>query len=157
LFFWDADTLLLPDAILKLLQRGLPVVSGLYLQRGVSHRPVVLDMKVEGRDVGGLTYLYQSIEDVPDDGRLIECGVTPGGIFLVERSVFEKIQPPWFAFPKKAVGEDIYFSCRLQTAGYKQYVDTSVEGIHLVQHPAASREMMEAWAKAYGYEITRPT
>jgi GT2 family glycosyltransferase len=156
LFFWDADTLLLPDAILKLLQRNLPVVSGLYMQRGMSHRPVVLDMKVEGKQVGHIKYLYSDISEVPDN-ELVEVGLTPGGIFLVERSVFEKINPPWFAFPKAAVGEDVYFSCLLQTAGYKQYVDTGVEGIHLVQHPAASQQALEAWGKAYGYEITRPS
>lgn len=156
LFFWDSDTLLLPDAILKLLSRGLPIVSGLYLQRGMSHRPVVLDVVREDKTIKGLKYRYDDISEVPDDCSLIECGITPGGIFLVERSVFEKITPPWFAFPRAAVGEDVYFSLRAADAGYRQYVDTAVEGIHLVQHPAASQQTLEEWAKAYGYDVTRP-
>jgi hypothetical protein len=156
LFFWDADTLLLPDAILQLLKRGLPIVSGLYLERNILHRPVILDMTLEGKVVKEFRWRYQDISEVPED-QLVECGVTPGGIFLVERSVFEEITPPWFAFQKNAVGEDVYFSCRLITAGYKQYVDTAVEGIHLVQHPAASKQTLDEWARAYGYETTRPS
>ena len=156
LFFWDADTLLLPDAILKLLERGLPVVSGLYMERGMLHRPVIIDVDLEGKTVRGFKFQYGDISEVPEN-QLVECGVTPGGIFLVERSVFENLTPPWFAFPRQAVGEDVYFSLRLNTAGYKQYVDTGVEGIHLVQHPAASKQALEEWAKAYGYETTRPS
>jgi len=156
LFFWDADTLLLPDAILKLLKRNLPIVSGLYLERGILHRPVIIDMHLDGRNVTDFQIRYKDIAEVPEN-QLVECGVTPGGIFLVAREVFEKIPPPWFAFSKDKVGEDVYFSCRLQTAGYKQYVDTAVEGIHLVHHPAASQQTMQEWARAYGYETTRPT
>ena len=155
LFFWDADTLLRPNAILKLLSRGLPIVSGLYMERSMLHRPVIIDVKLEGKKVEGFKFRYDDISEVPED-QLVECGITPGGIFLVERSVFEKITPPWFAFPKQMVGEDVYFSLRLTTAGYKQYVDTGVEGIHLVQHPAASQQTLEEWAKAYGYETARP-
>ena len=157
LFFWDADTLLRPDAILKLLERNLPIVSGLYMERSILHRPVIIDAKLEGKKVGGFTFRYDDISQVPED-QLVECGVTPGGIFLVERSVLEKMTPPWFAFPRSAiVGEDVYFSLRLTTAGYKQYVDTAVEGIHLVQHPAASKQTLEEWGKAYGYTTSRPT
>jgi GT2 family glycosyltransferase len=159
LFFWDADTLLKPDAILKLLQRNLPVVSGLYMERSMLHRPVIIDidLDVETRKIkGGAKFRYEDISQVPED-QLVECSVTPGGVFLVERSVFEKVKPPWFAFPRFAVGEDVYFSLRLTTAGYKQYVDTAVEGIHLVQHPAASKQALEEWAKAYGYKTTKPT
>ena len=156
LFFWDADTLLMPDAVLKLLQRNLPVVSGLYLERGMLHRPVIIDMKLEGKKVTEFKLRYNDISAVPED-QLVECTCTPGGIFLTERSVFEKVSPPWFTFPRQTVGEDIYFSLRLIDAGYKQYVDTTVEGIHLVQHPAASKQALEEWAKAYGYETTHPT
>jgi GT2 family glycosyltransferase len=158
LFFWDCDTLLLPDAILTLLNRKLPIVSGLYMQRGMSHRPVILDLTLEGKKVSDFKYRYQDISEVPDN-ELVEVGATPGGIFLTERSVFEKITPPWFAFPKhvRFVGEDIFFSLRVTEAGYKHYVDTSVEGIHLVQHPAGSQQIFDKWEKAYGYKITPPT
>ena len=156
LFFWDSDTLLLPNAVLQLLKRNLPIVSGLYLERGMLHRPVIINMKLEGKKVTEFSFPYTDISDVPEK-QLLECGVTPGGIFLVERSVFEKITPPWFAFPRQTVGEDIFFSLRATEAGYKHVIDTSVEGIHLVQHPAASKQALEDWAKAYGYETARPT
>jgi hypothetical protein len=156
LFFWDCDTLLLPDAILQLLNRNLPIVSGLYLERGMLHRPVIIDMRLEGKAVTDFKIRYSDISEVPEN-QLVECGVTPGGIFMVERSVFAKITPPWFAFPKNTVGEDIYFSLRATETGYKHIVDTAVEGIHLVQHPAASKQTLDAWAKAYGYETTKPT
>ena len=156
LFFWDSDTLLLPDAILKLLDRKLPIVSGLYLERGMLHRPVIIDMTLEGKTAKNFKIRYGDLTEVPEN-QLVECGVTPGGMFLTERNVFEKLTDPWFAFPRAAVGEDVYFSVKLMEAGYKQYVDTCVEGIHLVQHPAASQQMLEAWAKAYGYETTRPS
>jgi GT2 family glycosyltransferase len=156
LFFWDNDTLLLPDAILKLLNRNLPIVSGLYLERSMLHRPVIIDLRLEDKKVTAFGFRYEDISQVPEN-QLVECGVTPGGIFLVERSVFEKITPPWFAFPRQVVGEDVYFSLRATEAGYQHYVDTAVEGIHLVQHPAASKQTLEAWMKAYGYGTERPT
>jgi GT2 family glycosyltransferase len=159
LFFWDSDTLLLPDAILKLLTRAvtqkLPIISGLYLERGMPHKPVIMNLTVEGKKLTGASWPYQHINDVPYN-ELIECGVTPGGIFLVERAVFVKLQEPWFAFPKN-IGEDIYFSLKATEAGYKHYVDTGVEGIHLVQHPAASERALQEWAESYGYEVTRPS
>jgi GT2 family glycosyltransferase len=120
------------------------------------HRPVIIDVALEGTTVKGFKFRYDDVSEVPED-QLVECGVTPGGMFLVERSVFEKLKEPWFAFPKATVGEDVYFSLRLTKAGYKQYVDTAVEGIHLVMHPAASKQTLEEWGKAYGYETERPT
>lgn len=154
LCFWDSDTLLMPDAILKLLARNLPIVSGLYVERGMSHKPVIIDVTLEGLKVTHYKVRYDSIDQVPRD-QLLECGITPGGIFVTERSVFTKMGEPWFALPP-GIGEDIFFSLRATQAGYKHYVDTAVEGIHLVQHPAASKRTLEAWAESYGYEVTRP-
>ena len=158
LFFWDCDTLLLPDAILKLLTtaltKKLPLVSGLYMERGMPHRPVIIDLTLEGNKVTYYKIRYQTIDEVPR-GQVLECGVTPGGIFMVERSVFETMPAPWFALPP-GIGEDIYFSLKATKLGYKHYVDTDVEGIHLVQHPAASQHTLRAWADAFGYEVTRP-
>ena len=156
LFFWDADTLLLPNAILKLLERNLPIVSGMYMERGMLHRPVIIDVHLKGKKVSGFQFRYSDISQVPED-QLVECGITPGGIFLTERSVFQKITPPWFAFPSMMVGEDVYFSLRATEAGFKHYIDTSIEGIHLVQHMAASKQALQEWERAYGYETTRPT
>jgi GT2 family glycosyltransferase len=156
LMFWDADTLLLPDAVLRLFSRNLPIVSGLYLERGMLHRPVIIDMKVDGREVSNFRFRYNDISEVPEN-QLVQCGVTPGGFFLVERSVFEKITPPWFAFPRAFVGEDVYFSLQATTAGFKHFVDTSVEGVHLVQHMAASKQTLEEWEIAYGYKTARPS
>jgi len=154
LCFWDSDTLLLPDAILKLLARNLPIVSGLYLERGMPHRPVIIDLILDGHTVKNYKIRYKDVDEVPKD-QLLECGVTPGGIFVTERSVFTTMGEPWFALPP-GIGEDIFFSLRATQAGYKHYVDTAVEGIHLVQHPAASKRTLEEWAKSYGYEVARP-
>jgi GT2 family glycosyltransferase len=158
LFFWDSDTLLLPDAILTLLTKAvtqkIPMISGLYVERGMAHKPVIIDLTLEGHTVKHYKLRYDHVDDVPRD-QLLECGITPGGIFLTERSVWEKITSPWFALPP-GLGEDVYFSLRATVAGYKHIVDTGVEGIHLVQHPAASERTLRAWADAFGYEITRP-
>jgi GT2 family glycosyltransferase len=154
LFFWDCDTLLLPDAILKLLARNLPIVSGLYLERGMPHRPIIMNLVVKDKKLIGHTFPYVNINDVPYN-QLIECDVTPGGMFLTERSVFQTISEPWFLFTGK-IGEDIFFSLKATDAGYKQYVDTGVEGIHLVQHPAASERTLQEWAKSFGYKVTLP-
>ena len=154
LFFWDCDTLLLPDAILKLLARKLPIVSGLYLERGMLHRPIIMNLVVKDNKLVGHSFPFVHINDVPYN-QLIECDVTPGGMFLTERSVFQKITEPWFVFTGK-IGEDIFFSLKAADAGYKQYVDTGVEGIHLVHHPAASERTLQEWAKSYGYKVTVP-
>jgi hypothetical protein len=46
--------------------------------------------------------------------------------------VFEKVPEPWFK-TEWGRGEDFYFYCKAQQAGFKAYVDTSVACLHMAE------------------------
>lgn len=58
---------------------------------------------------------------------------------LINREVFERIPPPWFAFDythagdDKYPGEDIYFSLRCKEAGIDIWVDTTTISPHAME------------------------
>ena len=71
-----------------------------------------------------------------EDGELVEVDATGTGCILYNLEVFKKIPYPWFEFKKHpetglVIGEDVGLCQKLQAAGYKIYVDTSVEIEHL--------------------------
>lgn len=67
-------------------------------------------------------------------GKLIEVDATGTGCLLFNVAIFDSIPEPWFKFDihdGKPVGEDIYFCTQAKKAGFKIWVDTSLEVEHL--------------------------
>jgi GT2 family glycosyltransferase len=150
LFFLDDDVFPPPDAIVRLLKHKAPIVSGLYYERRQEHRPIIIDTP-KGRD-GKLRFYLRYRHKAPRN-RLLACDVVPAGCLMIERSVFQRLQRPWFHIDKK-FGEDVYFSLCARKAGYKILVDTGVDCLHLVTHITGSDEAVERWKKAFNFAAT---
>jgi GT2 family glycosyltransferase len=119
LFFLDADVVPPPDTLTKLLAAGEPIVSGLYRKRLPPYEPMA----------------FVKNSPIPIKGpRLRKVDVVGAGCLLIERKVFEKIDPPWFTSQWTDEGhlsEDFSFCEKARAAGFEVYVDTSIRPLHL--------------------------
>lgn len=127
LLWLDDDLAFEPDAVMKLFDRNLDVVGGVYPTK--SEHP---------------TFPYKALGPVVNG--LQEVGVLPSGFVLVSRravlAVAERCQ--WYNYPygdetrriphafdvvlegDHLVGEDFFFCKRLRDAGFKLYVETDL-------------------------------
>lgn len=121
-FFLDSDVLCPGDTIQRLLSHRLPIVSGLYYTR---HSPINPAM---WRDAGDKAH-FLPINDF-QIGTLIEADVIGMGCCLIHRSVFDKLQKPYFkwtnGFQENGVSEDFYFCNQAKSQGFHIFVDTSI-------------------------------
>ena len=149
LFFLDDDVLPPPDAILRLLKRKEPIISGLYQERSQRHWPIIIDTP-KGRD-GKLRFFFRYPRGAPRN-KLLHCDVVPAGCLMIERRVFRSLRSPWFHTDKKTkLGEDVYFSLCARRAGFKVAVDTGVDCLHIVTHVAGSDEALERWKREFDF------
>lgn len=143
LMFIDSDIIFPRDGIETLLRRDVPIVGGLYFGRTVPF-PVV---KVKHPTINGLT----NPPSLPDKD-MTEVLAVGTGFMLIKMEVFKKIDPPFFfhatppdfgldevPFPNNEVGEDVAFCLKARTAGYKIWVDSTINLKHMGEH-AYSRE-----------------
>lgn len=124
--FMDTDQVYPRETIPRLLSHNLPIVGGMVNRRYPPFDPLLLK-----GDIGG----YRTVEDWKP-GDLVEVDATGTGCLLIRMEVFRKMPSPWFRFRNiggRMVGEDIGFCSDAKAAGYKIYVDTSVEIGHLTQ------------------------
>lgn len=80
LFFLDSDVIPPPDAVTRLLARGVPLVSGVYARRSPPHGIPVMQRK--GR--------WVMPEELPKEG-LIEVDVVGAGCLLIRRDLLETV------------------------------------------------------------------
>jgi GT2 family glycosyltransferase len=152
LFFLDDDVLAPPEALLVLLARELPIVSGLYPRRDEPHYPIILSTPKtpEGKYTFEFPYRMK-----PPENRLVECDVVGAGCLLVERRVFEALAEPWFRLTDK-VGEDVYFCMHAKHhGGFPVYVDTGVDCLHIVTHVSGSEEAKKRFEHDYAFKVDR--
>jgi hypothetical protein len=179
IFFLDDDVLVHPDALLKLLDRRRPIVSGLYYTKTSVPTPLVLHGEFEGT----------ASSWTPGD--LVECYGHGMGLTLIDAEVFRRVRdelpigvdqfghPNWFATTKdaavlKADGgraivnqtEDMRFLGLARQLGYTTAVDTSAQtfGWHLdtrtlIGYPEKQWREFTAtgritWTLADGREVT---
>jgi hypothetical protein len=126
LIMLDVDQIYPTNTITKLLKHDLPVVGAKIHRRYPPFDPILLRL---GKD------RYEPIEDY-EPGSLVEVDATGGGCVMFDMKVFKELPKPWFRFQKDeetgmTIGEDIGFFQDLKEAGYKIFVDTSVEIGHL--------------------------
>ncbi len=135
LFFLDSDVVAPSDAILRLLARGQPLISGMYCRRSPPHGvPVAI------KDGNWVTQFRP--------GDVVSVDFVGAGCMLVHRSVFEQLPPSdaargkhWFDWrvdmagltPQgEAVSEDFRFCHQVRTQlGLKILLDTSVVCRHI--------------------------
>lgn len=126
MFCLDSDMGIPLYGVERLLSHSLPIVGGLYVSRRNEHFPFIWE---EMHTPNGRFLDYKVAVDWPK-GSLVECDVTGAGCLLIERSVFEAFGPPWWMRTLEPGGTDIAFLRRAKQAGYKVYVDTSVDCAH---------------------------
>ena len=103
------------------------VVSALTYRRGVPYEPIAWRKGEDGA--------FEAVTEWKP-GEVIEIDQCSPACTIMSREIFEEIDPPWFAYtyhPEKMFfpSEDIYFSRLCREHGFKQFVDTRVESVHL--------------------------
>ena len=129
----DADHKHPPDIVERLVQRVIDdptrlVVSGLSFRRGPPYDPTAW---VVGEN-GQVKHMIQN--KIPHG--LVEVDIVGGSALLIHRSVFERIEWPWFELTYvkgQYAGEDVTFCNKCRTAGIKIYSDTTVQSPHLAK------------------------
>lgn len=131
LLFLDDDVIPPVDALQKLLEADVDVVSGLYPSEWYDNE----DGKLKKRN--------NVFAEIRADGELVEakgtgvkeivsCG---GGCLLIKRHVVEKVPAPWFKFHYNDmglmdIGEDVDFCKKLKVAGIKLHAHFGVQCNH---------------------------
>ena len=145
-FFVDDDTLIPPNALMRLLHHNLPIVSGLYFAKTDTPQPLML-----GGDQGGVITRWEK-------DSLVTCRVHGMGCTLIQMKVFTDLIDAGLVEPGVYQGtpihrffattrderktdehgvptiynetEDAYFLKRAASLGYQPTVDTSVKCWH---------------------------
>lgn len=127
--FLDSDMVPPPHLIENLMENKKDIVSALAFQRSYPHEPITFRLWKPGD-------YYRT----PPTGELVDVDATGMACCLIKTEVFKNIKDPWFDFsPYKGgdpniefYGEDISFCRKAKKAGYKIYVDTSIEVGHII-------------------------
>lgn len=130
LIMMDVDQTYPVNTIPRLLSHNLPIVGCRVHRRYPPFDSLMLKIK----EIDDRTNSYDSVDDW-EEGELLEVDATGAGCLMFNMEVFRKLPYPWFKFRKQPgggiVGEDIGFCQDLKAAGYKIFVDTSLECGHL--------------------------
>jgi hypothetical protein len=89
ILFLDGDMLFPFDCLERLRSHGLPCVSGLYFRR--THQPMVIPIWFE--DDPDFRWPMMPFRQTPQPGQMYRLGGTGFGIWLIHRSVFERLEP----------------------------------------------------------------
>lgn len=135
LFFLDDDVTVPPDGLLKLLadsvEQDIPLVTGLYIQRGEPHLPVVYRRVTEGPAAGrhfNLTQFTPGLQEVDAAG---------AGCLLIRMDVLRALEAAkaqsgqeWFDY-LPPFSEDLSFCIRARALGFRMALDWDVKCGHL--------------------------
>lgn len=131
---YDDDQIFPKGTLLRLLASRKPIASGWYLSRK-GHGGLVVFSRHENKELGnpndfnmykpiGIRELISKPSEVTEAGTLVTVDGIGLGCIIIERSVFEKIEYPWFAEwtpllqrDSHAFGEDLWFSERCALFG----------------------------------------
>ncbi len=148
-FFVDDDVIIPSNALIRLLSHQRALVSGLYYAKTHTKQPLVLSAPYEGAPENW------------ESGELVECYAHGMGCTLIERVVFEHIEPPWFKTTVAICGlgsefktqtEDVYFCEKAIAAGFQPTVDTGLECLHYDSKQDKAYPL-DLWARVYGEPI----
>jgi len=132
LLWVDSDNIPTYSALISLLNRNVDICAGIYkMQDG--RFATVKEWDTSSLIENGEMKFCQDI-DLKDKTDLIEVAYTGMGFMLVKFGVFEKMRYPWFQPLNLDVGrikdfatEDIYFCQKIQSLGFKVFVDPTVK------------------------------
>lgn len=139
----DSDMLIPPDAMVRLMkhiEEGKDIVSGLYFNRKPDYRPTLF----KSLDVENGKCKFTDYNDYPKDSvfEIDGCGFgcVAMRVPILTKMVLEKGN--WFA-PAYNSGEDIAFCIRAKELGYKIWCDSSIKFGHC-GHIIVNEDMWDA-------------
>lgn len=155
IYWLDDDVIAPPDAFLKMYMSGKDIVNGVYWSKSNPPMPLMFRNHLEG------PYMDWHVGD------FIEVDAAGNGLTLVKtdvyRTISEKIGGPWYsteytsfkgASNQSAANntEDLYFYWKARRAGFKVWVDTSIQAYHYEKNsqvmyaaPPNAPQMNPAW------------
>jgi len=163
LLFMDTDQVYPPDYIERMLEHEEPVVTALNVSRYNPFEFTIYDFTGEETKYGNITLPTFNSVTPPDDRKVFECDMTGTGAMMLDQSVFEKLESPFFKDIFDADGcsrlmpDDFYFCYNLHKAGIKVTVDQSIIVKHIAKitaSPYNTVDLKRAWEKVnsgYGY------
>lgn len=142
LFFHDADLIIPPDTLSRLMLHNLDIVGGLYVRR---HNPPFNEMLRFRPD--GQPGIVPIRDGEYQPGSLVECDSIATGCMLIKTDAFERIPPAqiiidgqparpqhflWTEYRQpNGMSEDFAFCTRARKAGVRVFCDTSIQCKHL--------------------------
>ncbi len=174
LFFMDADVVIPPKALLRLLTWNLPIVSGTVFL-STAYRPVPSIFRYEEFKRG--KHFYKSLIEKEFDylskhitkenqkeaalilpverEDLLECDGVGTACLLIHRSVFGALKKPYFKTTySSSLGEDLYFCRKVRQAGFKIYADPGVICGHRPKGLLGARDFL-IWVLMGGDDSTK--
>jgi len=131
IFFLDSDVVLPPDGLIRLWNRKLPIVAGIY---GSKHEtPAVW---IEKAKSGQSRYASVMPPTLEQNQLFTHPDMVAGaGCLLIQMEVFDRLKDPYFLWTqgreKDGVSEDFYFFEKCREAGIPIHIDTTVRCRHI--------------------------
>lgn len=132
LIFIDSDMSFDQYAVMSLLYGDIPpIIGGLCWQRYPPYAPTLINRVPKKENPDFLRNKYRKLSE-SETGMRIGVDATGAAFLLIHRSVFEKMEEPYFMaifnedLTELLCGEDMYFCDKARTLGYKIIVDTSI-------------------------------
>lgn len=146
IFFIDDDVLLPPDALMKLLEHDLDMVTGVYLMRSYPHQPIIFDVHAEPD--------FKWTELTPGKEGLIPIASGGLGCCLIKIGVFQSMEQPWIRLGElKSEADhwcdDVGFFNRAKNQGFKLFCDLSVKCGHIASMVLRPVYQDETWYTSY--------
>jgi hypothetical protein len=153
LLMWiDDDNPPQPDDLNKLIEKNLPIVSGLYFKRNAPYEPIIMVERANGVGTERRPDLYRNGSKEP-----FRVNSTGMGFMLVKREVIEAMKAlgiPLFDV-RGNVGEDIWFCLQARQAGYDIMIAPDVEIAHLGERLIITGEKYMEYYKEHIQEVVK--
>jgi len=133
--FLDSDMVFEPDLLermMKHMEDGKDIVTGLYFRRGSPFTPVIFKEFIPGE--GKDETVVKGYEDYPA-GEIFEVAACGGGALMISKKVLVDVAlnyHTWFD-PIFHAGEDMSFCWRARELGYKIWCDSTIPLGHVGQ------------------------
>lgn len=147
LLMHDTDATWEAGAVQRLVDRDLPVVTGMIFKRCIPTLPTAgkfVQISPDGHHMYSFKDTINKIKDVIDrekfdldtmqneitldkhDNDIVEIDGAGAHFMLIRRDVLEKIGSNWYQCTRSGAGEDYDFCRKVKDAGFKIYADFSV-------------------------------
>lgn len=127
LFFLDSDVVVPTDIIGRLLGQRKEIIGASY-----NHRSLPLRSTVRIADETG-KLVKAAMPQEP-----FRCYAVPTGAMLIDLSVFDRIERPWFHVEERGaelMGDDVWFCQQATKAGIEVWCDPRIPVKHLGDFP----------------------